>query len=820
VSAANRGALLALAAFACDREPPAPSIAPPDAAIATSTSSVELETESPIGRVLLPEGKTLLGVSRARSTIVRTGPSAEEPTIAVMEDGAVLVAFSFRRDAKEHLALRRASSAGARFSPGLPLTEGERAWHPRLAIGADGAAWVAWCGREGSAERGDHRKDVQLRYVAPGPPADPILVSPKRSSPRDRSRHCDPEIAASPDGIVHVVWEASDEASPLMSRIAYRRYSPGGEPLGPIEMVSRGPFDRRPSIVATSTAVYVAWDSLVDERPSGAIDPDYDVFLRTRTSTAWGTTLAIDRREGIQAAPALALAEEGLLIAYHSSARHGLVKWWELRRVRGKEIEMLAASDPAAAILPQGEQQGAELPAIAVDSTGRVVLGTRSSHGSYLFVIDARGISQAIDLTTRGWGARGLRMDLAFAPDGSLLMARRSRHHIVFERFTFREGGGSPAFVSIAPESKPKRVRSDATPLAIHSRISDAFANAIIHFGDVHMHSAVSDGTGPPDEIYARARVRGLQFATLTDHDYVAGSRMMLSEHDEITWLTDRFDAAPGFTAIHAFEWTTMPVPIGAGHKNVYFRSHPPSPLKESKNGYGTTALLQRSLAEENAFTAPHHTGWSGTDWDEADPNIQRHFEIVSVHGTFEDIDHQPLPTRAAKRGMFAVDGLKRGKRFGFVGGSDAHGLLWHHGVGRRMDPWTHGLTGAIATDNERGAIWDALYARRTFATSGARMWILTAIAGAPQGAELSLRGKPTIEWEVQGTLPLEKVVIVRDGAPIKEIDAGAIRHKGSHRDDGATPGWHSYYVRAHQGAGIPGTDAVWSSPIFVQVTE
>ena len=33
------------------------------------------------------------------------------------------------------------------------------------------------------------------------------------------------------------------------------------------------------------------------------------------------------------------------------------------------------------------------------------------------------------------------------------------------------------------------------------------------------MHSALSDGTGPPDEVYARAFVRGLDFAVLTEHD-------------------------------------------------------------------------------------------------------------------------------------------------------------------------------------------------------------------------------------------------------------------------------------------------------------
>ncbi len=569
--------------------------------------------------------------------------------------------------------------------------------------------------------------------------------------------------------------------------------------------------------------VHVAWDTLVDDSASGRLDPDYDVFVAARTSTAWAPPVVIDDGEGIQAAPAIAATPAGLVVAYHSSEKHGLVKWWRLRRLREGRVEALAAADPAEAILPQGEEQGAEMPAMVVDRDGRVVLATRISHGAYLHVIDAHGIEPAFNLTRRGWGARGLRMDLALAPDGSVMLARRARHEVALERFTFSEGGGSPEFQVLARQPRAKKRRRDLEkydPVPVRSGISEAFAHASIYFGDVHMHSAVSDGTGPPDEIYARARARGYQFAALTDHDYVVGARMMLSEHDETAWLTDRFDALDGFTAIHAFEWTTLPVPRGCGHKIVYFRADAPSPLCESRNGCSNTRLLQHDLATENAFTAPHHTGWTGTDWLEADPNIQRQFEIVSVHGAFEDPRHQPLPTRAAKRGMFAVDGLRMGLRFGFVGGSDAHGILWHHGVGRRMDPWNHGLTGVVAARNERGAIWDALYARRTFATSGARMWILTAIAGVPQGEEVTLSGSPRIQWEVEGTLPLEQIVVVRDGQEIDVVEGGREHQRGSFRDEGVTPGWHSYYVRAHQGSGIQGTDVVWASPIFVQVTE
>jgi len=53
--------------------------------------------------------------------------------------------------------------------------------------------------------------------------------------------------------------------------------------------------------------------------------------------------------------------------------------------------------------------------------------------------------------------------------------------------------------------------------------------------------------------------------------------------------------------------------------------------------------------------------------------------EIISVHGAFEFMGNKPIPHRGGKKDCFVQDGLARGLRFGIVGGSDSHGLIWHH---------------------------------------------------------------------------------------------------------------------------------------------
>lgn len=774
------------------------------------------------GNVELHVGATYLGVTRTMPTLIRHGPSAEDPAVAVRPDGTTFVAYSVRTHQSERISVRTASVPGGPLSPPRRWSAGDRGWHPRLTVTRSGAVWLTWCGRSRAPPRGDHRRSVYTRRIAPTPTPQ-IEVSPRRTSPHDRRRHCDPDVWPASDGGLHVVWEAARATSWLSSRVAYRHVSDNGT-LGPPEEVSHGPFDRRPRVVETpDDRVWVAWDRWLDRAPTGAPDPDYDLFYTKKTATSgFGPPESLDPGPGIQAAPRLAVTPNGdVLVAYHTSRRHGLIKWWDLLKVNAAgEVEGLDDVDPGAFLLPSGPQQGSELPAIAVDEAGRIVLATRVSHGTLMHVLDKRGILPALDLTRRGWGGRGLRMDVAFAPDGSLLLARRARHNVVLERFLLSdENRGPPRFVA-RPPAPPRRRRPAHTRriTEIDGRFASALRGTRIAFGDVHMHSGVSDGTGVPDEIYARAYARGLDFAVLTDHDYIVGARMMLSEHDENQWLTDVFDARPDFVALHGYEWTSLAVPRGSGHKNVYFRGHGPSPLIGSRGLAPRTRALQRALAHEHAFIAPHHTGWTGTDWAEADPRIQRHLEIVSVHGVFEDPVNQPIPTRSAKPGMFAVDGLARGARFGFLGGSDGHGLLWHHGVGRRMDPWGHGLTGVLVENNVRTTVWDGLYARRTFATSGARMWIVTSIGQTVLGGLVETRPPIEIRWLGHGTLPLGELVVVRDGTVVHRKRVEARQTRGRWIDEDVGPGRHSYYVRIDQGEGIEMTDAAWSSPIFVVV--
>jgi Protein of unknown function (DUF3604) len=130
--------------------------------------------------------------------------------------------------------------------------------------------------------------------------------------------------------------------------------------------------------------------------------------------------------------------------------------------------------------------------------------------------------------------------------------------------------------------------------------------------------------------------------------------------------------------------------------------------------------------------------------------------EIASCWGIFE---------------WFVDDAFRRGATFGFSAGSDDHTAR----PGMSHAPRGHfaiggGLTAVLARERSREALWEAIKARRTYATTGARMLldVTLRVAGRTyqMGEACRLRagddGRVDIEAEVHGTAPLWRVEVLR----------------------------------------------------------
>ncbi len=151
---------------------------------------------------------------------------------------------------------------------------------------------------------------------------------------------------------------------------------------------------------------------------------------------------------------------------------------------------------------------------------------------------------------------------------------------------------------------------------------------------------------------------------------------------------------------------------------------------------------------------------------------------------------------------------MRRGRRFGFVACSDSHGLLFHHGIGRKRDPFRCGLTAVQAEDCTREAILRAIRERRCYATSGVPIFLDLRAGDAPMGSELTIDAPVLVRAEASCATEIRTLALIGPEGPLVEA-AGDGRTELS-VEARVGPGW--VYARVEQADG----EMAWSSPIFL----
>jgi hypothetical protein len=159
----------------------------------------------------------------------------------------------------------------------------------------------------------------------------------------------------------------------------------------------------------------------------------------------------------------------------------------------------------------------------------------------------------------------------------------------------------------------------------------------------------------------------------------------------------------------------------------------------------------------------------------------------------------------------------------GFVGMADGHFGMpgydnWSlHGrtpkVKYRNYSSQSAITAFVADQLTREAIFEAMRARRTYATTGQRVGLRFEINGEPMGSEIQCNALPELQVEVNGSAPIALVEIIRG-------DRRVLQERGEGRYD-ITLGWTDpapvkgetwYYVRVTQ----EDSTFAWTSPIWV----
>lgn len=352
-----------------------------------------------------------------------------------------------------------------------------------------------------------------------------------------------------------------------------------------------------------------------------------------------------------------------------------------------------------------------------------------------------------------------------------------------------------------------------------------------LYWGDVHGHTALSDGKGTPDEYFAYARDESrLDFAILTDHDYGRGTDGGLSreEWDQIQDAAARGTERGRFIAIAGYEWTSQPkswTSFGEGseglfdgpvrnynHKNAYFPRRVPDIFRSKEAAYSAPDLLAGAVAPLGGLIHNNHPFPDAADqWNytAAQAVVITNTEIGPDTILYQGKEYQ------AHTEQIVLAFLLAGGRTGFVAGSDTHE---GHPAAR-----TAVLARALTAD----ALFEALRARRTYAITNTRIELDFRIDGHCMGEEFESSTPPRLTIHVRGTAPIAEVLVIREGEPLATfypqgrdadldyIDSGfpAANPAGS----GAAP-TRFYYVRVTQAdADEHGNPSrAWSSPIWV----
>ncbi|MFQ6052786.1 MAG: DUF3604 domain-containing protein, partial [Candidatus Bathyarchaeia archaeon] len=262
-----------------------------------------------------------------------------------------------------------------------------------------------------------------------------------------------------------------------------------------------------------------------------------------------------------------------------------------------------------------------------------------------------------------------------------------------------------------------------SNPIVVHRETPDLR----LFWGDFHGQTKETVGTGTLEEYFSFVRdVAAMDFGGWQGNDFQVTKELWR----EVQEATRRFNEPHRFVTFLGYEWSGL-TPAGGDH-NIYFlgdggaihRSN--HWLIEDRSDEGTDRYpiseLWETFRGRRDVMAVGHVGGRHANLDYFDGERVPLIEVHSHHGTFE---------------WFLEEALSRGLRVGFVANGDDH--TCRPGLTYPADRFTTrgGYTGVYAPELTREALWEALWSRRCYATTGERMILWVEVDGHVMGEEL-----------------------------------------------------------------------------------
>lgn len=308
-------------------------------------------------------------------------------------------------------------------------------------------------------------------------------------------------------------------------------------------------------------------------------------------------------------------------------------------------------------------------------------------------------------------------------------------------------------------------------------------------FGDIHNHCGITYGFGGLENAIKNAKSH-LDFCAITGHAFwpdmpprdentsflidfhKKGFQKLVDHFDEIKDTIRTQNEPHKFTTFYSYEMHSS-----------YFGDH------HVVSGDDNLELLYADTPEEwwnklkgfeNTVIIPHHIAYTpsyrGINWDEFNDNIYPVVEVCSKHGVSMNDRHpnayyHNMGARDEHNSVYS--GLKKGKRFGFIGSTDHHAGF----------PGSYGdcLLAVKAEDNTRTDIMNAIKARRTYALTADKIKCDFTVNGHEFGEIVKgEKGARNIRFSVEASDYIDKVVIFKNLRPIHIINGELIEQSAN----------------------------------------
>jgi len=305
-----------------------------------------------------------------------------------------------------------------------------------------------------------------------------------------------------------------------------------------------------------------------------------------------------------------------------------------------------------------------------------------------------------------------------------------------------------------------------------------------------------------------------------------------------ISQNVEEFNDEDRFTVLLGQQWVGEPKTEGI--RQILFAKGERPILRKKEQRASTLKKLYNNFTPKEMLAIPSFTMGKGFDYNfkDWDPDFERVVEIYNAWGSSEctQKEKNPFPISGPqKKGVSeSAEGsimraLLANKRFGFVaGGLDDRGI-YQDFFDNDQEQYCPGLTCVLADTLSRQQVFDALYNRHCYATTGERIILGVTLANMPMGSVLDTAVKPGlavcrhISGFVAATAPIEKVELIRNGETITEFTSKIPYFDFSYDDmtpihetvipgDDKSPPFVFYFVRVIQEDG----HMAWSSPIWV----